>query len=454
MVCKCVACGKRSRDDGSCSNNACAQFRPNLNGRHWQAGRLKQCIGDLSAVTACTMDGGYFLTLGHRPDIRVMGAALSALAENGLRLRRCLWIAAHLWSLYWCWPVAAALMVTIAARLNDRSANSAWQKVMKEAKAAAIRAVAGKQVVHFLADDDVRLVERGDRVQGAACKRFHAMMNPSARRTGDVEWDLIAQDAASGRLTKLCETWAGAIEGPTRTELDLKTFLAKVPRDCAWWQKGTGYTALRFLRAVISVGGFGCAIEPSPSNWGLLRGMGSGVETGAKLARIKDLDTALDACAELARYCKYGGKFQYTLLDLSCFLCLGSKTHGAKASSSLFAPPPPPEPLTFGLAPSRSSASALAPSRSSASALAPSRSSPSVPLLAGALNRPAGTVFLSLSFLVGLVQFIVGTPRIVATCRFVHAHLRREVLTSKVRGQTANGRFVFIVHSSLRAGPW
>eukprot|EP00959_Pyramimonas_sp_CCMP1952_P275326 5755028-Pyramimonas_sp.AAC.1 len=118
----------------------------------------------------------------------------------------------------------------------------------------------------------------------------------------------------SGRLKEATDKLADIFAAPGAKYKDCEKALRSVKP----WQ-GARYSRTRFLRWLFKAEGI--AVEPSPDDWEVLTGMGSGVEKG--LAAAENLKQgALEACRIVSDELWPDSGVVCGLDDLVCLLCL------------------------------------------------------------------------------------------------------------------------------------
>ena len=172
MVYRCKACGERARDaDNSCSNFACACFRPSQSGRHWASKRAKanKPLGTRTAFMGSFITGSFAFSLHHRHDIRVGIASGMYLKPLILDRAKRLELLAVLYPCYWRWSTKL-MLERILAHLDQYLVADALgrSEIIEKALQSMTREMVAYQVVGFRKKQRLELMSR------THAKRFNA----------------------------------------------------------------------------------------------------------------------------------------------------------------------------------------------------------------------------------------------------------------------------------------
>ena len=348
MVLNCIKCGLRARDDRSCRSIQCEDFRPGERGQHWRRQRLQQALGDLASKVGVFAVGGHILCLLHRPDVRCGVASRMFLQQLGFNLAQRLELLTTLYPAYWKWATSKILsgMVAKAQMLREATdrqratiINQCWEAMVADQES--------QQVICRPAERKLTLLPRSEtatnsRWRSGAGKRtyaYHSFRNPSSRRNGKIEWDILRLDVDSGKLRRACEQLASRWRCMEVTYeaalhiLDAQDFAYLRAHDAT-------YTKIRFVRWLIKCEGR--QVIPSSETWSLLTGMGSGVKQGLDISGIASYEDALIACSTIASAGGVAEGREYSIDDLVCFHSMTQNKECEGIVVETLPPPPPP----------------------------------------------------------------------------------------------------------------
>ena len=245
MAKHCQSCGGRLRTDGTCSTPSCVSFRKGRRGAHWQQMRLQDHIGDRALLVGAFVAGGGILALRLRHDIRVAIACgmflRSSVPDRALRLE----ILTVCYLCYWRWSTRRVL-IGMTSRLAEISAADGAGRA---SIISSIWAEMATEMHDFQVSSDrslwrVELVERTRTWQKKAPDtfRYHTHMNPSSRRTGTQELEVLLADLRSGALTRSCSALAESFASETASYSGCSDLLKKA--GVQFWRDAT-YTRTR-----------------------------------------------------------------------------------------------------------------------------------------------------------------------------------------------------------------
>ena len=256
MVFRCSNCSHRCRDDKSCKNKECKFYRPASSGAHWGIKRLSQAVGDdIANRIGAYVAGGRALTLAHRHDIRVARAAAQILKQIVSDRASRLELLIMLYPCYWRWSTKQVLEVMVANK-NQFLAGDSKQlaQIVKGAYDSMTRTMQNHQVVGFQKELRTDLLPRAESKRVCSAKEntygYHPYSNPSNRRTGDVEFNILLDDIANGSLWRMCRALSEEWQvNPTYKKSE------KIIRDSKIkLLMGALYTRTRFRSIVVGLG--------------------------------------------------------------------------------------------------------------------------------------------------------------------------------------------------------
>lgn len=178
-------------------------------------------------------------------------------------------------------------------------------------------------------------VKKGRRLGDSDFEAYHAYMNPSSRRTGAQEFDILVGSLQDGSLWRACEEIAGKFQGKTSY-----TAVSGAMREhgVILWQHGA-YNCVRLVRWLLQAEGV--EVDWSEVDWSILCGMGEGVRRGMKMC---GLSTYADAC-RLCKLISSATGEPYAMDSLACLLCLGSRNSSRRFNEVKW--PEPARPVTI-----------------------------------------------------------------------------------------------------------
>ena len=209
---------------------------------------LKKALGPLLCAVSAWVDGGFILHLLHRHDIRVGIASGMYIRSHWcvpVALRLELLCVLHL--CYWRWSTKV-LLQEMEQRIDEYAAaqplarGSIWRVVwaIMEAK------MEEMQVASWSTTKISKLMPRSEikqarRLSDNDFSAHHAYMNPSSRRSGAKEFNLLVESISDGSLWRACQQIATQLQ----TEVSY-TAVSDAMRnhDVALWKSG-GYGCVR-----------------------------------------------------------------------------------------------------------------------------------------------------------------------------------------------------------------
>ena len=177
-------------------------------GSHWEQKRALEVLGDIYRKRGAYVVGGYACTLLHRHDIRVGIASGMYLRLYMPEAVNRIELLAALYPCYWRWSTSCVLRYVQPHMEELLSADSHRRADILQAAYDAM--VAELQPFHVVGDRAQRRVDLFLRSEARSrrqvnCFGYHPFQNPASRRTGDVEFRVLAENLRDGSLWRACE---------------------------------------------------------------------------------------------------------------------------------------------------------------------------------------------------------------------------------------------------------
>ena len=179
-------------------------------------------LGQLSDRVGAFVNGGFILTLNHRHDIRVAIASGMFLNQfvflTPLRLEMLFLLA----PCYWKWSTGLLLSSVVKSYFQLATADSvaraniwqkAWGAMAEEMDHMQVicRESDSQSVLSLVSRDEVKKLKRS--LGDDSLLRYHPYMNPSSRRNGSHDFQILLEDLRSRRLCRACESLAQLFKG-------------------------------------------------------------------------------------------------------------------------------------------------------------------------------------------------------------------------------------------------
>jgi len=215
---------------------------------------------------------------------------------------------AVLFPAYWRWSTSM-LLAGISAKMTEllRADSHHRAKIIEAAWLAMATHMDNYQVVSSRSERTVELLPRKRKPLAPGQEdifNYHAYSNPSSRRTGLRDFQILLKDLRSGSLWRACESLAELwTTDPRPTYVDsvniFKTARISLFDHCS-------YGPIRFIRwlakaeQVTITAHHRLGSSKGSSDWDLLASMGTGAKKGTGASAIVSYQDALDARDELA----------------------------------------------------------------------------------------------------------------------------------------------------------
>ena len=323
MARKCI-CNGRARADGSCSDSSCPKYRASGGlGRHWFSKRLFSSAGaNLAKRVGGYAIGGYILTLQHRHDVRVGIASGMFLKETLKDAVSRMFMLLMIFPCYWKWSTKVLLEGLVASKDDVLGPQPlARKEALKRVWAEVKRQMDDYEVVSWPKECRVEL----ETDYSSACEAkqkggfvYDPFRCPGVRQTGSETFDSLTLDVDTGRLRRLCERLVQSLQSPDVSYTTLMNLLEDSGVDAVGCSADTSARcAMWLLRAE------GVRVEPSEEDWRTLLQV-SKVLSGAKAAKLRSYEDALDLFRALEKVAADIGARVVDLGDVACLLCFSS----------------------------------------------------------------------------------------------------------------------------------